>query len=73
MAARIAVEGRVTVSERRSMIADKFSFLPQRVSKKASCRAAEIPQGLKPFVFWALFGTTEVVPCYKTSCQSRPE
>jgi|GEM_PF-4739784 hypothetical protein len=32
----------------------------------APAQFEEIPQGLKPGCFSIIFGTTEVVPCYKT-------
>jgi hypothetical protein len=31
-----------------------------------------IPQGLKPKIFDHRFGTTEVVPCYKTNATADP-
>jgi hypothetical protein len=34
----------------------------ERVSKMAAVPSVAAPQGLKPVVFAALFGTTEVVP-----------
>ena len=45
-------------------------FIAIGVPKRDSCLRyliALVWQGLKPFVFYWLCGTTEVVPCYKTT------